>query len=147
MLVDANLLLYAVDKESPFHAAATAWLTTVLNGPSRVGLPWQVLGAFVRIVTHPRASEHPLTPLAAWKHVEDWLTCDVTWTPNPTNRHPDVLGSLVATYQPRGNLVSDAQLAALALEHGLTIYSTDSDFARFREVRWIDPVASGSAAS
>jgi toxin-antitoxin system PIN domain toxin len=145
MLVDANLLLFAVDEESQFHPAAAAWLTSALNGPRRVGLPWQVLGAFVRIITHPRASDHPLTPEAAWRHVKDWLACDAAWTPNPTYRHAEVLGSVIATYQPRGNLVSDAQLAALAIEHGLTIYSADSDFARFREVRWVDPLAPGAA--
>ena len=140
MLVDANLLLFAVDTESPFHEAAAEWVTAVLNGPRRVGLPWAVLGAFVRIITNPRASATPVMPLEAWAYVEEWLARDTTWTPNPTHRHAEVLGSLIATYQPRGNLVSDAQLAALAVEHGLTIYSADTDFARFREVRWVDPL-------
>jgi predicted nucleic acid-binding protein len=72
------------------------------------------------------------------------LACDVAWTPGPTHRHAEVLGFLIGTYQPRGNLVSDAELAALAIEHGLAIYSAVSDFARFREVRWVDPLTSGA---
>ena len=141
MLVDANILLYAIDSSSPFHDTARTWLTNALNGTQRVGLPWLVLGAFLRIVTHPRASEHPLTASAAWSHVVDWLACDTAWVPGPTERHADVLGSLIATHQPRGNLVTDAQVAALAMEHGLTVYSADTDFARFTEVRWVNPIA------
>ena len=141
MLVDANLLLFAVDRSSPFHDAARAWLTNALNGTERVGLPWLALGAFLRIVTHPRASDHPLTPEAAWRHVTDWLACDTVWIPDPTERHEEVLGALVATHHPRGNLITDAQIAALAIEHGLTVYSADTDFARFTEVRWVNPVA------
>lgn len=140
MLVDANLLLFATDSDSPFHAAAAAWLTAQLNGPRRVGLPWQSLGAFLRISTHPRASERPLTPQQAWAQVEDWLAAGTAWIPQPTERHSEVLGGLVASYQLRGNLVPDAQLAALAIEHGLTLYSADTDFARFREVRWENPL-------
>lgn len=141
MLVDANLLLFAVDRSSPFHNAARAWLTGALNGAERVGLPWLALGAFLRIVTHPRASDHPLTPAAAWSHVTSWLACDTAWIPDPTERHVEVLGTLLATYHPHGNLVTDAQIAALAIEHGLTVYSADTDFARFTEIRWVNPVA------
>jgi len=141
MLVDAGVLLLAVDARSHFHARAAAWLTKVLNGPRRVGLSWQVLGAFVRIATHPRASEHPLSPKAAWAHVEDWLAWDTVWVPSPTERHSKVLGSLINSYQLRGNLVTDAQLAALAIEHGLTVCSADTDFARFDEIRWLNPLA------
>jgi uncharacterized protein len=140
MLVDANLLLYAVDSRSPFHERARDWLIAALNGQVRVGLPWQCLVAFVRIATHPRASEHPLTPRQAWAHIHDWLACEVAWTPTPTDRHADVLGSLIVDHDLRGNLVSDAHLAALAIEHGLRIYSADSDFARFPQVSWINPL-------
>lgn len=142
MLVDANVLLFAVDAGSHFHASARTWLTKVLNGPQRVGLPWQVLGAFVRIATHPRASERPLSPQAAWTHVVDWLAWDSVWVPNPTERHSRLLGSLITSYQLRGNLIPDAQLAALAIEHGLTVCSADTDFARFGEIRWVNPLAS-----
>jgi hypothetical protein len=140
MLVDANILLFAVDEASPFHTAAAGWLADRLNGPRRVGLAWQTLGAFLRISTHPRAAEHPLSPDEAWSYVEEWLAAEVVWVPGPTERHAGVLGSLVAAYQLRGNLVSDAQLAALAIEHGLTLCSADTDFARFREIRWENPL-------
>jgi uncharacterized protein len=111
-----------------------------LNGSRRVGLPWQVLAAFLRIATNPRAAERPLSPEDAWADVEDWLAADVAWIPAPTERHADVLRSLILSYQLRGNLVSDAQLAALAVEHGLTIYSADTDFARFHEIEWVNPL-------
>lgn len=143
MLVDANILLFAVDEASPFHEAAAGWLTEHLNGSRRVGLPWQCLGAFLRISTHPRASDQPLTPDEAWSYVEEWLAAEVVWVPEPTSHHADVLGSLLTTYQVRGNLISDAQLAALAVEHGLTVCSADTDFARFKEIRWENPLQRG----
>ena len=140
MLVDANILLFAVDERSPFHASAEQWLTAQLNGVRRVAFPWLSLAAFVRISTHPRASAEPLTPTEAWQHVEDWLGCDTAWIPNPTDHHRHVLGGLITKYELRGNLVTDAQLVALAIEHGLTVCSTDTDFARFDEIRWLDPL-------
>jgi len=140
MLLDANLLLFAADADSPYHGPAATWLTAQLNGPRRVGLPWQSLGAFLRISTHPRASERPLSPPEAWAQVQDWLAADTAWIPQPTDRHAEVLGGLVTSYQLRGNLVSDAQLAAIAIEHGLTLYSADTDFARFRGLRWENPL-------
>lgn len=144
MLVDANLLLFAVDATSPFHIPARDWLTDRLNGPRRVGLPWQSLGAFVRIATHPRASERPLSASEAWEHVTAWLDTPVAWVPVPGERHAAILGDLIARHDVRGNLVPDAQLAALALEHGLEVCSADTDFARFAEVRWLNPVTDAS---
>ncbi len=140
MLVDANILLFAADKSSPFHGAAADWLTRQLNGTRRIALPWLVLGAFLRLATNPRVWRAPLSPEQAWAQVEDWLAAEVTWIPAPTEQHADVLGALVRSYQLRGNLISDAQLAALAIEHGLTIYSADTDFARFREIEWVNPI-------
>ena len=141
MLVDANILLYAVDAASPWHGRASSWLSEALNGPRRVGLPWLSLAAFVRISTHPRASEHPLAAEVAWSHVTDWLAAGPAWIPGPTERHADVLGGLILRYHLAGNLVPDAEVAALALEHGLTVCSADTDFARFTEVRWENPLA------
>jgi toxin-antitoxin system PIN domain toxin len=141
MLVDANLLLYAVDRSSREHEAARTWLEDVLNGPRRVGLPWQSLGAFLRISTHPRAAKKPLRSTQAWAYVEEWLACEAVWTPVPTERHAEILGDLIRRYDVSGNLVTDAQFAALALEHGVGVYSNDTDFARFTELQWIDPLA------
>jgi toxin-antitoxin system PIN domain toxin len=141
MLVDANLLLFAVDQSSPFHRRAEEWLTSRLNGHRRVGLPWQCLGAFLRISTSPKAAERPLSPDEAWSYVEAWLAAEPAWVPTPTERHAEVLGSLIRTYGLRGNLVSDAQLAALAIEHGLIVCSADTDFALFGEIRWQNPLA------
>lgn len=140
MLLDANLLLYAVHKGAPQHKRAADWLTEQLNGSTRVGLPWQSLAAFLRISTHPRAFERPLAPTTAWNRIADWLASPVAWIPQPGSEYVHILGGLVAAYEIRGNLVPDAQLAALAIEHGIPICSTDTDFARFRELRWIDPL-------
>lgn len=140
MLVDANLLLYAVDAASPQNADASAWLTESLNGDRRVGLPWQTLGAFMRIVTHPRVTTRPLSGEQAWRHVRRWLDADPSWVPPATTRTTSVLEGLIKRHVIRGNLVTDAMLAALAIEHGLTVYSADTDFARFPEVRWVNPL-------
>lgn len=142
MLVDANLLIYAVHKGTPQHQRAAAWLTEQLNGPKRVGLPWQSLAAFMRISTHSRAFQRPLAPATAWELVTDWLAAPATWIPQPGPEHGRILGELITAYEIRGNLVTDAQLAALAIEHGVPVCSNDTDFARFRELRWIDPLES-----
>jgi uncharacterized protein len=141
MLVDANLLLYAVDETSPQHQAALDWLTDQLNGDRRVGLPWQSLGAFLRIATHPRAFADPMPAAAAWSVVEDWLAAPAAWLPSPEGRYASILGRLTARHALTGNLIPDGMLAALAVEHGLTICSTDTDFARFDEVAWTNPLA------
>lgn len=141
MLVDANILLYAVDEASPFHARAHAWLEGALNGTRRVGIPWSSLTAFVRIATHPRASDHPLRPAEAWDHVEAWLEAPTTWVPAPGHAHREILGRLVRDLDLRANLVSDAVVAALCIEHGLQMISADSDFARFTELDWSNPIA------
>lgn len=140
-LVDANLLLYARDSESSHHEAARSWLSDRLNGAVRVGLPWASLLAFLRIATHPRAYERPLSPAAALEQIDAWLQAPAAWIPSPTARHSELLGELIIEHELRGKLVPDADLAALALEHGLIVYSADTDFARFQDrVRWIDPL-------
>ena len=141
MLVDANILLYAVDEQSRSHTSARDWLEEALNGNRRVGLPWQSLLAFVRIMTHPRALPAPLTPSDAWSFVADWLDAPAAWVPQPGRGYRQILERLVCDLDLRGNLVSDAALAALALEHGLAVVSADSDFARFRELTWLNPLS------
>jgi toxin-antitoxin system PIN domain toxin len=140
LLLDANLLLYAVDARSVLHKPAAVWLEETLNGERAVALPWQTLGAFVRISTHPRVSEHPLTAEAAWAYVESWLAADPVWVPAAGERTAAILGRLIRRHEVTGNLVTDAQLAALAIEHGLVVYTVDSDFARFDEVSWHNPL-------
>lgn len=140
MLIDANLLLFAADADSRFHRAATDWLTTTLNAPRRAGIAWSTFAAFLRISTNVRATVNPLSPDDAWAHVERWLAAPSTWVPLPTDRHAEVFGDLITRYQLRGNLIPDAHLAALAVEHGLILHSTDTDFARFAEIRWVNPL-------
>lgn len=141
MLIDANLLLYAVHEEARDHERARLWLTEQLNGAHRIGLPWQSLGGFLRIATNPRALPNPLPPAVAWQQVEDWLSAPAAWVPVPGSEHGRILGEFVLKYDIRGNLVPDAQLAALALEHGIAVCSADTDFARFTEVGWTNPLA------
>ncbi len=141
MLVDANVLLYAVDESSPFHLRARNWLEAALNGTRRVGIPWSSLHTFVRIATNPRASVSPLSTTEAWAMVESWLDAPVVWTPAPGRAHRVIFGDLVRQLDLRANLISDAALAALCLEHGLQIVSADSDFARFPGLDWVSPIA------
>lgn len=139
MIVDANVLIYAVDEDAHHHREAKDWLVRALNGPTRVGLPWVSMMAFQRVVTHPRASANPLTPRAAWAFVKDWLDAERSWIPGPGSRHADIVGRLLVDGDLRGNLVTDAHLAAIALEHGVGVVSFDSDFARFPTLTWINP--------
>jgi toxin-antitoxin system PIN domain toxin len=143
MLLDANILLYAVDETSSFHERCRSWLVEALNGPQRVGIPWQSLSAFLRIVTNARTLANPLSGPQAWAIAEAWLAAPATWVPLPGRRHQEILGRLVVTNDLRGNLISDAVLAALCIEHGLAIVSADSDFARFPELQWVNPTATG----
>jgi len=140
ILVDANILLYATNSESDQHGKCRAWLDEKLGGVAPVGLPWPSLLAFLRIATNPRVLRKPLSMASAWQQVTDWLSADTVWTPAPTERHATVLGSLLASPGLYANLVPDAHLAALAIEHGLTLCSTDGDFARFSGLTWLNPL-------
>jgi uncharacterized protein len=140
ILVDANLLVYAHVKSAAEHERARAWLDEKLNGHAPVGLPWPSLLGFLRLVTNPRIFERPEPIAEAWSQVVAWLDSEATWIPEPGARHADRLGELLALPGVRGNLVPDAHLAALAMEHGLVLCSTDGDFARFPDLRWENPL-------
>jgi len=140
-LVDVNLLLYATNVSASQHRMAREWLDRQLVETPRVGLPWATLLGFLRLATNARVITRPLTMAAAWQQVSQWLACEPAWIPLPTERHGEVLGRLLAEPGMYGNLVPDAHLAALAIEHGLTLCSTDGDFARFPELKWLNPLA------
>jgi uncharacterized protein len=141
ILLDVNLLLYATNSSDSRHAAAREWLDGKLAGPYRIGFPWPTLLGFLRLATNPRIARRPLPMTTAWNQVVQWLSCEQAWIPLPSERHAEVLGELLAEPAVLGNLVSDAHLAALAIEHGLTLCSADGDFARFPGLRWFNPLA------
>jgi len=141
ILVDANILLYAHTNSFPQHRVARDWLDRQLNGPERVGLPWQSLVAFLRLVTHQRVFSRPESMSDAWQQVREWLACEPVWIPFPTESHAQLFEQFLKP-GVQGNLVHDAHLAALAVEYGLTLCSADGDFARFPGLRWTNPLAS-----
>jgi len=140
ILVDANILLYAEDQLNPQHEIAREWWDAQLSGVSPVCLCWSVLCAFIRIGTNARVFERPLTLNQAVARVQSWLDQPCTRLIYPTERHWTVLQPLLIEGQALGNLVSDAHLAALAVQHGCELMSTDSDFARFPKVKWTNPL-------
>ena len=140
ILVDANLLAYAHVNIFPQHERARSWLDDCLNGTVPVGLPWPSILGFLRLITNPRIFERPEPISGAWKQVEEWLACHPAWIPQPTERHQEIIGQLLKHEGIRANLVPDAHLAALAIEHGLILCSTDGDFGRFPGLRWENPL-------
>ncbi len=141
ILIDVNILVYATNSAAAQHPAAREWLNRRLSDTNRVGLPWASLLGFLRLATGARIFPRPLTMANAWKQVSQWLDSEPVWIPLPTERHAEVLGKLLAEPGVHGNLVPDAHLAALAIEHGLTLCSTDGDFARFPRLKWLNPLA------
>jgi hypothetical protein len=146
-LVDANLLLYAVDEASPHHIVAKQWLERQLSGSETFAFAWAVLLAFVRLATNPRVFAAPLTVEEALDLVDSWLEQPSATVVHPTDRHSPLLRELLAPLGTAGNLASDAHLAALSIEHGAELCSGDSDFARFPRVRWLNPLAEPTSAS
>jgi toxin-antitoxin system PIN domain toxin len=140
ILVDVNILIYASIDDFSQHRTARDWLDDQLTGTARVGLPWPSLLGFLRVVTNRRAVVRPLSIEEAWRQVTDWLRCAAAWVPQPTERHANILARLLALPGIRAGLVPDAHLAALAIEHGLILCSTDGDFVRFPDLRWQNPL-------
>jgi toxin-antitoxin system PIN domain toxin len=141
ILVDANLPLYAYHPRAEQHEASRAWLEAVLTGPDLVRFAWLTLWAFLRIATNPRVLEHPLSTSEAGAVISPWLGQQVAGILDPGERHWEILRSLVRDGQATGPLVIDAVLAAIALEHGATVCTTDRDFSRFSGLRWTNPLA------
>lgn len=136
LIVDANLLLYAINRDSREHDLAQGWLREALGGPEAVAFPWAVLLTFVRLATHPSVFAQPLSAEEAADLLERWLQASPAVTLPPTRQHLSLLRGLLTQVGTAGNLVMDAHLAALALEHGATVVSFDRDFGRFPGVSW-----------
>ncbi len=139
-LLDLNLLLYAVNRDTVHHDPAKAWLERTLSGDETIALPWVVILGFLRITTNARVFPHPLSPNQALGVVDRWLARPVVVVLHAGEEHWRILKSLLLDSGTAGNLTTDAHLAALAIETGSELCSTDSDFARFRHVRWVNPL-------
>ncbi len=142
ILLDANVLIYAHDSASAHHSVVRRWLEAALNGPDQIALAWMVILAFVRITTSPRALRRPLSIVQATERVAAWLVRPNVVLLNPDERHWEIFRNLLQEGQARGALVMDAHLAALAIEHGAALATTDKDFTRFPRLRMVNPVQS-----
>ena len=140
-LLDANLLLYAIDEGSPRHVAVRPWIEAQLSGQDTIALSWSVLLAVLRLSTSARVFERPLSLARAFDVVSAWLAQPCVVLVHPGDRHAAVMRELLGPLGTAGNLVTDAHLAALAIEHGAEFCSCDPDFARFPGLRWSDPLA------
>ena len=141
ILIDANLLLYAYHPRAEQHQKSRVWLETVLSGPDLVRFAWLTLWAFFRIATNARVFERPLSTSEAEAAISSWLAQPIAGILEPGERHWGILRDLVRDGQAAGPLVMDAVLAAIALEHGATLCTTDRDFSRFSGLRWTNPLA------
>jgi toxin-antitoxin system PIN domain toxin len=139
-VVDLNLLLYAVNRDSPRHSEAKTWLQEAMSGEERIALAWTVIIGFVRLTTSPRVLEYPLSVEDALHTIDAWLSQPAVSSLDPGEGHWSILRDLLLEAGTAGNLTSDAHLAALAIEHGAELCSTDADFARFQRLRWINPL-------
>ncbi len=141
IIIDVNLLIYAVNKDAYDHKKAKAWLENAISGTETIGLPWIVLLAFMRLTTRPGLFQKPLTIKAAFDLMEAWLQQPSVTVPEPGARHLQTMRDLVLPLGLGGNLTSDAFLAALAVEYGAELHSADNDFGRFKRLRWRNPLA------
>jgi len=141
ILVDANLLIYAIDTDAPLHRPAREWLEEALSGTTRVGLPWIVLLAFLRITTRSGILVTPLSLGEATDYTDSWLDQPFVEAVSPGPSHWAILRNLLAASGTAGNLTSDAHIAALAIEHKAAVYSTDHNFGRFPGVKHVNPIA------
>lgn len=141
IILDANVLVYATTT-GPQQKRALTWLDETLWTAPRVAMPWATLLAYCRLVSNPRIFQRPVPLGEAWKQVEEWLALEPVWIPGPGERHAALIAQLLGTSRASdGNLMPDVHLAALALEYGLTVVTTDGDFARFKLVKTLNPLA------
>ena len=137
---DVNLLVYAYNEDAPLHEQARDWWEELANGTERIGFPWMVAAGFVRIVTQHRTAIRPVSPERAVDLIAEWLSLPQVAPLNPGSQHLSIFRQLVVAAGVGGNLVTDAHIAALAIEHQAEVHSNDSDFARFPGLRWLNPL-------
>ena len=137
---DLNLLVYAHSEGTPLHRPARRWWENLLNGSERIGISWLVAAGFVRLITHPRVLVHPASPEQAVDYAAEWFGSPNVSPLNPGAQHLVILRRALAAAGVGGNLVTDAHIAALAIEHQAEIHSNDADFARFPGLRWRNPL-------
>ena len=140
ILLDANLLIYAVNKDSPLHRKAKLWMESAMSGPETVGLSWSVILAFLRLTTRQGLFRNPLAVKSAFDVIESWLRQPSVTVVHPGPRHLEILRDFLLQAGTGGNLTSDANLAALAVELGAELCSSDADFARFPKLKWSNPL-------
>jgi toxin-antitoxin system PIN domain toxin len=139
-IVDINLLIYAINKDTPHHLKAKKWLETSLSSDEPFGFAWIVILGFLRIITNGRIMPTPLSSEVALEIVDEWIRQPPSRIIAPTERHWSILKELLMPLGTAANLTSDAHLAALAIEHGARLFSTDNDFSRFATLRWTNPI-------
>ncbi|KAB2850799.1 MAG: type II toxin-antitoxin system VapC family toxin [Hyphomicrobiaceae bacterium] len=142
IIVDLNILIYAVNSSAANHARVADWWNSAVGGEEPVGLPWTVLNGFLRLTTRGGILQRPLPVDTALRLVDDWLRIDNILVPRETPHHWTILKRILAETGAGGNLVTDAHLAALAIGHGAILATCDSDFARFVGLRWLSPLRS-----
>ncbi|MEQ1912687.1 MAG: type II toxin-antitoxin system VapC family toxin [Vicinamibacterales bacterium] len=141
IIPDINVLIYAYDSESPFHEQALTWWQNCLSGTEPVGLVPVVLFGFVRVSTSPRAFRHPMATTEATGHLRSWLGQPIAQMLTPSAQHVEQVVGLLDQIGTAGNLVTDAQIAAVAIEYDATVHTSDTDFVRFPGVRWLNPIS------
>jgi toxin-antitoxin system PIN domain toxin len=139
-IVDINLLIYAINKDTPHHSKAKKWLEDSLSSDEPFGFAWIVILGFLRIITNGRIMPNPLTPEVAIEMVDDWLRQPPSISVVPSHQHWSIFKELLTPLGTAANLTSDAHLAALAIEYGARLFSTDNDFSRFQSLRWTNPL-------
>lgn len=140
IIPDINLLIYAINSDTPHHEQAREWLENVFSGKETIGLAWIVILGFLRIVTNDRILPKPLPQNKAFEVIDSWISLPEVSLIGPTAQHWEIVKELLQPLGTAGNLTSDAHLAALAIEHSGCLYSTDIDFSRFSSLRWKNPL-------
>jgi len=137
---DINLLVYAYNRAAPEHVRARLWWEELLSSDTPVAIPWVVTLGFIRLMSHPAVLQQPLSLSSCAGHVHEWFSCPNVRTVDPGRRHWSILVRLLSRLHAAGNLITDAHLAAIAMEYNAELHSNDADFVRFAGLNWVNPL-------